>query len=220
MEKYTFRQCTRAKLEALFGLRRALTSSVLDNWLLSRPSNLPPLSEEEKAVLKSLQKLLYLNNEAWNEQALSLYFIGPVFALIQFTELYRFNLFAERQIKAVVPGIEDDIFLSGEPDGLIATGYWEPEIPMFAFSEYKRNLDPDGDPGGQALAAMLVGQVLNKRPTPVYGCYVIGHRWTFLVLEDKFYTTSHDFSASTDEIFDIFQILKALKLIIMDLTAE
>lgn len=216
VERLTFRQCTRARLESLFGLRRVLTSSGLDHWLSMRP----PISTEEKVMLKHLQQLLFLNNEAWNEQELSLNFIGPVFALVAFTELYRFNHFANRHIKAVVSSAKGEIELKGEPDGLIATGYWEPEIPIFAFSEYKRNLDPDGDPGGQALAAMLVGQVLNKQPHPIYGCYVIGNHWTFLVLEDKSYTFSRDFSATTDEIFDIFRILKALKEIIMALTAE
>lgn len=216
MERYTFRQCTQSNLTDWFGLRRRFSSRVLDSWLQAKPV----LSEEEKIVLKNFQELLLLNSDAWNEQELSLHFIGPVFGLARFTEPYRFNLFAERQIKAIVPSLDGDIELSGEPDGIIATGYWEPKIPLFAFSEYKRTLDPEGDPAGQALAAMLVGQVLNKQFIPIYGCYVAGRQWYFLVLEDKHYTISPDFSASTDDIFDIFRILKALKLIIMDLTVD
>ena len=86
------------------------------------------------------------------------------------SELYRYNLFVQRHIEAKL----NDYLLAGEPDGLIASGYYEPEIPYFAFSEYKRQRDPNGDPAGQALAAMLVGQRLNPHPQPVYGCYVIG----------------------------------------------
>jgi len=41
-----------------------------------------------------------------------------------------------------------------------------------------------------------------------------------MVLEKKQYTISRSYSAGTDEIFDILRILKALRLIIMDLTAE
>jgi len=74
-----------------------------------------------------------------------------------------------------------EIELSGEPDGIVATGYWEPKIPLFAFSEYKRLIDPNGDPAGQCLAAMLVGQALSEEPHPLYGCYVIGNAWRFLV---------------------------------------
>lgn len=36
--------------------------------------------------MKNFQGLLQLNSDAWNEQDLSLYFIGPVFALARFTE--------------------------------------------------------------------------------------------------------------------------------------
>ena len=178
-----------------------------------------PLSTREHETLRDFQELLILNSDAWNEQELSLNFIGPVFALARFSDPYRYNLFSERKIGAVIPRGEDDIELSGEPDGIIATGYREPKIPMFAFSEYKRELDPTGDPVGQTLAAMLVGQALDERSKPLYGCYVVGHDWRFLVLEDKQYTISQDYSAITNEIFDIFRILKALKLIVIELTA-
>lgn len=216
MEKVTFRDCTQLKLTKWFGLRKKFSSQVLDNWLQAKPD----ISEEEIIVLKNFQALLLLNGDNWNEQELSLHFIGPVFGLVNFTVPYQFNLFAGRHIQAVVQGIDREIELKGEPDGLIATGYWEPEIPMFAFNEYKRNLDPDGDPAGQALAAMLVGQALNQNEVPLYGCYVVGRQWYFFVLEDRHYTISRDFSAVTDEIFDIFRILKALKEIIMALTVE
>lgn len=216
MEKYTFRQCSLSDMDDVFGLRKTFSSPTLDRWLQARPT----LSEDEKIVLTSFQKLLLLNSDAWNEQELALHFIGPVFGLAYFTEPYRFNFFAERKIGAIVPTVEGEVELSGEPDGIIATGYRNPKIPMFAFTEYKRELNPDGDPVGQTLAAMLVGQVLNKQPNPIYGCYVVGHNWRFLLLKDKHYTMSRDFSASTDEIFDIFRILKTLKMIIMELTAE
>lgn len=103
-------------------------------------------------------------------------------------------------------------------NGLIASGYYEPEIPYFAFSEYKRQRDPSGDPAGQALAAMLVDQTLNQQHQPVYGCYVIGSDWSFMVLEGTHYTISRDLSGLSAEVFDILRMLKALKIIIIDLT--
>jgi len=215
-EKYTFRQCTQPNLSDRFGLRKVFDSPMLDRWLQDKLA----VTDEEKIVLKNFQELLHLNGDVWNEQELSLHFIGPVFGLAHFTEVHRFNLFAERPIGAVIPALDGEIELSGEPDGIIATGYWEPKVPMFAFTEYKRKLDPNGDPVGQTLAAMLVGQTLNQQREPVYGCYVVGHDWYFLVLEEKNYTVSRDFSANTDELFEIFQILKALKAIILQRTAE
>jgi len=215
-DKYTFGECTLSIMDDIFGLRATMNSPTLDIWLQMTPL----ISDDEKIVLNMIQRLLLLNRDAWNEQELSLHFIGPMFGLASFTELYRFNLFAERHIGSTVPSVEGDVELSGEPDGIIATGYRDPKIPLFAFSEYKRSLEAGGDPVGQALAAMLVGQVLNQELIPVYGCYVIGHQWTFLVLEGKNYTLGPSFSAITNEIFDILRILKALKLIVMDLTAQ
>jgi hypothetical protein len=216
MQKYGFRQCTLTLLDRLFGLRKSFSPALLDHWL---PANIE-LSDIERKILQNYQELLILNSDAWNEQELSLHFIGPILGLARFTEPYRFNLFAVRKIGAILPGQDDEIELSGEPDGLIATGYREPEIPMFAFTEYKRDLDPEGDPAGQTLAAMLVGQKLNATAHPIYGCYVVGREWFFMVLQEKRYAISNGHNAlQTAELEEILRILKALKLIIYDLTA-
>jgi len=214
MQSYTFRNCTLKSLEEWFGVRRTLSSQTLDNWLQTDAD----ISEHERFMLDHWQQLLIENAEAWNERELTQNFIGPLFSLIKFSELYRFNLFAERKISAVISGVTEEIELIGEPDGMIATGYWAPKIPMFAFSEYKRLLDPNGDPAGQTLAAMLVGQELDHTPKPLYGCYVIGNAWRFVLLEGKSYTISKDYSALRDELYDIFRILKALKQIVIQLT--
>ncbi|MEM7537390.1 MAG: hypothetical protein AAF639_34790 [Chloroflexota bacterium] len=214
-DKYTFRDCSAALMDDVFLLRKTFTSQVLDHWLQMTP----PLSDEEKIVLRNFQDLLILNSDAWIEQELALNFIGPVFGLARFTEPYRFNFFAERHIGTTVPSVHGDVELGGEPNGIIATGYRTPQTPLFAFSEFKKSLESKGDPIGQTLAAMLVGQVLNQESIPVYGCYIVGHDWHFMVLEGKNYTISHDFSAVTNELFDIFRLLKALKLIIMKMTA-
>lgn len=139
--------------------------------------------------------MLSINRDAWNEQELALHFIGPILGLVHFTEPYRFNLFDERRIGAIVSSDSGDIELSGEPDGIIATGYREPEIPFFAFTEYKRQLDPNGDPVGQTLAAMLVAQRLNEERQPIYGAYIVGTDWRFMMLEGQYYVISRDYSA-------------------------
>jgi hypothetical protein len=114
-----------------------------------------------------------------------------------------------------------DYELSGKPDGIVCAGRREPEIPFFAFQEYKRELDPDGDPAGQVLAAMLVGQSYNNDPlTPVYGCYINGRNWYFMAISGKEYTITEGFNALTDDIFDIFRMLQTLKNIVLKLIME
>jgi len=215
MDSYTFRDCTQSLLYDLFGLQAIRSSPTLDDWLKSEIA----VSEKEIMILEEYQERLLLNRNTWNEQELAMSFIGPVLSLVNFTEPYRFNLFSQRRIKTQVASLQGaDIELSGEPDGLIATGYFDPKVPMFAFTEYKRQLEPDGDPIGQTLAAMLVGQTLDPTEKPLYGAYVVGHDWYFLVLEGKRYTISQDFSAITESIIDIFRILKGLRGIVTELT--
>lgn len=214
MQEYTFQKCTLAILDREFGLRETFTSNVLDEWLQSDA----PLAEVDEIILKTYQEHLVVHVRTWNEQELSQRFIGPILGLVDFTELYRFRLFSEYKISTTVPGIQGNIKLGGEPDGMIATGFREPEVPMFAFTEYKRALDPSGDPVAQTLAALLVGQTLNSNEHPLYGAYVVGGEWYFMVLEGKEYTISKSFSALDDDLFDIFRILRALKQIIIDLT--
>jgi len=216
VESYSFGDCKLTMLDRLFGLRQTFSSLILDQWLETEIL----LNEDEKRSLENLQALLKLNVQGWNEQELSLHFIGPLFSLISFTEPYAFNLFAQRKIESVIDGVKGKVKLSGEPDGMIATGYREPEVPMFAFSEYKRRIDPDGDPAGQALAAMLTGQSLNDNQYPVYGAYVIGSVWHFMILEGNHYTFSGEYSALDDELFDIHRILKALKGIVIGMTGS
>lgn len=217
MTAYSFRQCSLTRLDKLFGLRQVFASALLDQWLQHEMG----LSDYERQTLHELRSLLELNAPGWNEQELALHFIGPLLSLVRFTEPYRFNLFAERKIGAVIPSAEEAIDLSGEPDGIIATGFREPEIPMFAFTEYKRQLDPEGDPAGQTLAAMLVGQRLNPKPHPIYGCYVIGRDWFFMLLHENHYVISTGHNAlQAPELEDILRILKTLKLMILDLTAD
>lgn len=210
MERLRFSDCTLTLLDRKFGVRRELSNPSLDRWLQASI----PLTELDKSKLRELQEMLLLNAEGWNEQELSLQFIGPVLTMVRFMEFYRFNLFAQRHIQAVINEVE----LNGEPDTIIATGYREPEIPMFAFTEYKRQIDPQGDPAGQTLAAMIVAQALNGDQQPIYGCYVVGSDWRFMLLDGKHYLISRDYSALSDEIYDILRILKALRAIIVALT--
>ena len=122
------------------------------------------------------------------------------------------NIYSER----IIEGIVDSWRLYGKLDSFLASGRREPEIPFFAFQEYKKMTDPDGDPAGQALAAMLAGQALNADGLPMYGCHVIGGDWYFMTLEGKEYSISRDYSALTDEIFEIFKTLKVLKNIVAE----
>lgn len=201
--KLSLNDMTQIKIYKTFGLRQVATLPSLTHWL----SDLPELTELEKNIAEHYQERLLDNINVWNEQELSLNFIGPIFAIINFTVAYRLNWFAQRTISAQI----GNYLLSGKPDGLIASGYLEPEKPFFSFQEFKKELDNSGDPIGQNLAAMLIGQAQNDDQLPVYGCYIAGRNWFFMVLEGKNYAISKVYAADDEELFHIVRIVKKLR---------
>jgi len=207
----TFREWTLTKLDKTFGLKQVRTDSVLENWLNGQAD----ISDFERQTLLTLQENLIINVHDWNETELAYLFIGPVITFVRFTT-EKFNFFAERPFAGTVEGIE----MNGKPDGMIASGFREPEIPYFCFQEYKRETDPEGDPAAQSLAAMLTAQELNGHQHPVYGCYVKGSFWYFMTLQEKSYGISEPYVATREDVFDIFRILKVLKQIILDIVEE
>jgi len=67
---------------------------------------------------------------------------------------------------------------------------------------------------------MLVAQELNRREHPIYGVYVVGKLWHFMVLQQQEYVISKGFLADDEQIFDIFALLKALKVILLDIAKQ
>jgi hypothetical protein len=97
---------------------------------------------------------------------------------------------------------------------MIATGIREPDIPFFCMHEYKSSIDNEGNPDAQALAAMLVAREQNGNKKPIYGLYIVGLIWNFMVLNSNEYCISKNYDSSQEEIYDIFRMMKALKVII------
>jgi len=227
MIKSSFSEWTKAKIEKVFEIKRVWEHPMLKHWQESAKQ--VELSDFETASLQYLRTHLITRIDAWNEQETREQFIGPLLTLADFNT-DSFNLFSEREIK----GIIGDYDLSGKPDGIIASGIYEPEIPYFCFhverigeipiflGEYKREIDPKGDPAGQCLIAMLVAQHLNKETDkpytkPLYGAYSIGRFWFFIVLYKKEYAISLGYDPTHEaEIVNLFRILKQLKVLILE----
>lgn len=203
-----FRDCTTAQLRRKFQLKRLQTNKWLKNWL----NQTVELSNAEEQALLRLQAKLTKRVDNWNEQELIKKFIAPLVELINF-DTPHFQEFANRYLSTRVGNTE----LSGKVDVMIAKGFEEPEHPYFCFHEYKKERGSDNDPLGQLVAAMYAAQLLNKQNLPIYGAYVVGRHWFFVVLYKNSYGVSLAYDATKQEIFDIHRILKALKGIILEL---
>jgi len=206
--KMNFKDCTLAKLDDLVGLEEVEEMSALTEWLASHED----ISDIERQLLENLRYKLSRNVNDWNETELTIEFIGPLLSLVNYSGK-EFHFFAQRSFAGQVGNLE----LSGKPDGMITSGKRLPRKPYFCFQEYKREKDPEGEPAGQVLAAMLVAQELNEHHHPIYGCYIKGSVWRFIVLKDKEYSISPIYVADREEVSAIFTILKGLKSIIREL---
>ncbi len=73
----------------------------------------------------------------------------------------------------------------------------------------QKEQEPPNDPLGQLMIAMIAAQLINNDKNPVYGAYVIGRHWYFVVLEGLNYAVSVGHNAAKYE--DLKSILGILK---------
>lgn len=200
--KANFREWTLDKIDDTFG-----TKQIFDFSLLERITKFSyEISDFERHFLICFKNQFQFGGDEWNEVELENKFISPLFVLAEMSN-ERFSYFLERDLSVQIGDYE----LSGRVDGLIASGYRNPKKPYFCLHEYKRETDPSGDPKGQVLIEMLVAQALNDSDNPIFGLYIIGSKWRFVALQGKNYVFGESFAADSNDIFDIFRIIKGLK---------
>jgi len=211
--KKIFKECDRLFLDETFNLEQVDEINLLTKWLEAINSYL--IEDYENKLLLRLQTTLIYRADDWNEQELNENFISPLLSLVNFNTR-EFGMFSERLLKSTICNYE----LIGYPDAIVASGRRIPKIPYFCFHEYKKELDNQGDPYGQCLAAMLVAQELNNNKKPIYGVVVKGVSWSFMVLQGKEYAISRAYNSTISEIFEIVKLLKHLKTIIEQYVKE
>lgn len=205
MKTATFKQWTLTDLDNAFGLKQTWDSPSMQEW----ESQCAEISTSEREALLKLQKSLIRGGRAWNETELENKFISPVIMIADIDD-EQIGYFLERNLSGTVGDYE----LSGVVDGMIATGFRDPGLPLFCLHEYKRSLENQGSPDAQVLAAMLVAREKNANKLPIYGLFVISLIWNFMILQGNEYCISREYKATDDELFDIFKMFKTLKRII------
>ncbi len=205
MKEKTFKNWYTEDLELTFGIERVTNLALLEEWLAASYQR----NTKEQERLQEIQNFLRQKVDFWNEEELKFYFIGQLMFLVNY-DTKKYNSFVERYLSATI----QDYTLKGRVDFMVATGRQIPRAPYFCLHEYKKEQGIDSDALGQLLAAMLAVQAVNNNKLPVYGTYVLGRLWFFVVLEDNKYAVSLAYDATKDDLFDIFSILQQLKVII------
>ncbi len=204
MQKSNFREWSLEKVERTFQLVQVSKLPILEELL---SYEFTPNEHQVYNLTQLSQNYTEHGGDDWNEIELENKLISPVI-VASGVDNKNFAYFLERELAITI----DEYELSGKVDGMIATGFRSPQMPYFCLNEYKRGTDPYGDPRGQALIAMLSAQKLNSNGKPIYGSYIIGRNWYFMALVGTEYAISKDFSCVDDEMFDIFRILKSLRV--------
>ena len=202
----SFDTWTYEQVEDAFGISPVETSPQFTDWLNAIDSG---PNKSEKASLDDYRKLLLKEVKNWNEDELKLFFIGPVLVLVNFNTEH-FKPFTQRTLTIE----QGSVSASGKVDFMLAKGKMIPKIPYFCLHEYKQESRRENDPLGQLLIGMVATQAKNEDELPIYGCYVSGRNWFFVLLEGNQYCLSNAYNASDEDIYTIFAILKKCKALI------
>jgi hypothetical protein len=197
-------------LETLFGLEKTKQMPLLDDWLASTTV----LDSYTQKRVETLKEKIFDFADYWNEDELKLQCISKIIDFAEYDEIKNFNMFSQRQISATINNIE----IGGRVDFVLAKGRQKPMKPYFFIHEYKQETKKgSSDPKGQLLSEMLVAQVRNEGIRPVYGCYVLGRSWFFVILQGKEYAVSRAYDASQDDIYKVIAILRKIKEYVLSL---
>jgi hypothetical protein len=202
MIKRPFEQWLSEDVEIEFSVNRLDKLATLDTWLAVTIDK--PLEQPIEKLRLSLTK----NVEFWNEDELKMLFIAPFLLHFEFNNPPHYRVFTQRLFTLQTPTVE----ASGKIEWFIALGKQTPRNPFFFLQEYKPEKNSGNDPLGQLLIAMIDVQLLNGTNKPLYGIYIIGRLWFFVVLEGKEYAVSRAYDATqTDDLTAMVEILYGVK---------
>jgi hypothetical protein len=176
----------------------------LQRWISFRTEITPRTIENLEELRHHLEDFYTI----WNEIELISHFIIPTINTVRYDSKY-YRLFQEKVLKAEVQGFP----VQGKVDAMVASGRGEfPLEPYFFLHEYKRSKGTDADPLGQLLITMLAAQAENEIQRPIYGCYVLGMIWQFVVLIGDRYAKSDPYLAiQADDLQRIHHMLHYVK---------
>jgi hypothetical protein len=194
------------QVEDTFGIKPIRTNPQFAEWLDA--DGCQP-NDPQKTTLDELRFLLLDEAQNWNEDELKLFFIAPVLTLVHFKTPH-FKPFTQRPLSVT----QGNVSAAGKVDFLLATGKVTPKLPYFCLHEYKQENRRENDPLGQLLIGMVAAQRKNNETMPIYGCYVSGRNWFFVLLDGDTYCLSDAYVASSEAIYQIFAILQKSKQLI------
>ena len=193
-------------LEITFRLKKVKNMPLLNNWLDSNST----FDDSARQRIEELKNSIADFADYWNEDELKMQAISLMLDIANFRH-HQYTIFSQRTLSATVDGIE----IGGRVDFMLASGYQKPIKPYFFIHEYKQETKKgSSDPKAQLLSELVAAQHKNDNKFPLYGCYVVGRYWFFVVLSGKEYSVSNSFNASEQAIYKIISMLRQVKVYI------
>ena len=201
-----FSKWTIEDVEETFQLTQVKSLPLLSAW----ESSDAPITPDEAAQLRILGDRLRDAVHDWNEEELKLKFIGLLLDLVAYDHA-DYRAFFERPLSVKI----NHERLAGVVDCIVSKGKRSPKRPLFCLHEYKPEKRASDDPMGQTVIAMVAAQLSNNDGRPMYGAYVVGRNWYFVVLDQKTYAVSLEYDATKEaDLTRIFKALRFIKLMI------
>lgn len=200
-----FEQWLAEEVEMTFDIERVRPEAhtLMQTWMKSDGTN-----AELSSNITRLQFLLVDNVDIWNEDELKMMFIGPLLIEADFNNRPHYKVFTQRKVTLKTEQTE----ASGKVEWMVAQGKQIPRNPFFFLHEYKSEKASGNDPLGQLLISMVYAQKENEDNLPLYGTYVLGRFWFFVLLEGKKYSVSPAFDATkTQDLAGILANMEKVK---------
>jgi hypothetical protein len=200
----SFKDWDSEEVELTFEVERVKNLPLLLEWLEVKDMPLPT------PALEKLKEQLLDNAEGWNEDELKMFFIAPFLNMLDFYNPPHYKPFTQRTLYIKT----DKVSCKGDVEYMLAQGRKNPRVPFFFLQEYKQEEQRTNDALGQLLIAMLAAQIQNtenKIDMPVYGCYILGRFWFFVVLVGKTYSVSNAYNATDEDLYKIVAILEKIR---------
>ncbi|TAE15572.1 MAG: hypothetical protein EAZ95_08590 [Bacteroidetes bacterium] len=203
MIKRPFEQWLYEDVEIEFGIERIKNLPTMLQWLdVSTTQDLPERFENLRIELSE-------NVENWNEDELKMMFAYPFISYIGLNSFDGYRVFIQNNLVRNFEIVEE----SQETILFIAQGKQKPKPNFLFFQTFQAENGTSKDVLGQLLIAMTNAQTLNEdAQKPLYGCYIIGRLWFFVLLVGKQYAVSRAYDATqTDDMTAMIQILEKVK---------
>jgi hypothetical protein len=209
----SFKDWDSEDVELTFGIERTKNLPALLEWLEVKDLPLPA------PELEKLKEKLLDNADAWNEDELKMFFIAPFLNILDFYNPPYYKPFTQRTLYIKT----DTVNCKGDVEYMLAKGRKSPRVPFFFLQEYKQEEQRNNDTLGQLLIAMVSAQIQNTEnqiDIPLYGCYVLGRFWFFVLLVGKQYSISNAYNATDEDLYKIVATLEKVRTYILNFSEK